>query len=97
MGKRNDKWSVADSTQVSFIDPMLCLAVNKLPEGPAWQYELKLDGYRGIGVKTKGRAHLFSRNGKDFSRRFASIARALERSVGPRLLLVAFHFSAEIR
>jgi ATP-dependent DNA ligase len=29
---------------------MLCLAVEKLPEGPAWQYELKLDGYRPIGV-----------------------------------------------
>jgi hypothetical protein len=25
-----------------FIEPMLCLAVEKLPEGPAWQYEAKL-------------------------------------------------------
>jgi hypothetical protein len=24
---------------------MQCLAVKKLPEGEAWQYELKLDGY----------------------------------------------------
>ena len=36
-----------------FVEPMLCLAVDKLPEGPAWQYELKLDGYRAIGVRTK--------------------------------------------
>jgi ATP-dependent DNA ligase len=44
-----------------FVEPMLCLAVNKLPEGRAWQYELKLDGYRGIGVKAQGKgASLFT-------------------------------------
>jgi len=31
-----------------FLEPMLCPAVEKLPEGPAWQYEVKLDGYRAI-------------------------------------------------
>ena len=34
-----------------FIEPMLCLAVERLPEGTAWQYEVKLDGYRAIGVR----------------------------------------------
>jgi hypothetical protein len=27
--------------RVGFIEPMLALAVTKLPEGPAWAYELK--------------------------------------------------------
>ena len=36
-----------------FVEAMLCLAVEKLPEGPAWQYEGKLHGYRAIGVRTK--------------------------------------------
>ncbi len=36
-----------------FFEPMLCLAVEKLPEGPAWQYEVKLDGYRAVAVRTK--------------------------------------------
>jgi bifunctional non-homologous end joining protein LigD len=58
---------------------MLCLAVPKLPEGIDWQYELKLDGYRGIGFKSTGRAHLASRNGKDFSARFSTINEALDR------------------
>ena len=62
-----------------FFEPMLCLAVSKLPEGPEWQLELKLDGYRGIGIKSKGRAHLASRNGKNFSERFLTITRALDR------------------
>ena len=57
---------------------MLCLAVPKLPEGPEWQLELKLDGYRGIGIKGIV-AHLASRNGKNFSERFPTITRALNR------------------
>jgi bifunctional non-homologous end joining protein LigD len=54
---------------------VLALAVTKLPEGPAWAYELKFDGYRALGLKANGRVQLLSRNGKDFTRRFASIAR----------------------
>jgi len=34
----------------SFIQPMACLPVLKLPDGPLWAYEVKLDGYRVIGV-----------------------------------------------
>ena len=64
--------------KVGFVEPMLALAVTKLPEGPTWSYELKFDGYRAIGVKAAGQVRLFSRNGKDFTKRFASIARALE-------------------
>jgi DNA ligase D-like protein (predicted ligase) len=62
-----------------FFEPMLCLAVPKLPEGPEWQLELKLDGYRGIGIKSNGHAHLASRNGKNFSERFPTVTRALNR------------------
>jgi len=58
---------------------MLCLGVSKLPDGPDWQYEVKLDGYWGIGIKRNGRAHLASRNGKNFSERFPTITRTLNR------------------
>ena len=60
------------------VEPMLSLAVAKLPEGPEWIYEVKFDGYRAMGVKLDGRAQLLSRNGKNFTARFASISRALE-------------------
>jgi bifunctional non-homologous end joining protein LigD len=57
---------------------MMCLAVADLPAGPEWEYELKFDGYRAIGFKTRGLVHLMSRNGKDFSQRFRTLVRALE-------------------
>jgi len=34
--------------QAEFIEPMECALVPKLPEGPDWTYEVKLDGYRAI-------------------------------------------------
>jgi bifunctional non-homologous end joining protein LigD len=37
--------------RVGFIEPMECLAADKLPEGLGWLYEIKLDGYRMIAVR----------------------------------------------
>jgi bifunctional non-homologous end joining protein LigD len=57
---------------------MECLSVPKIPEGPQWVYEVKLDGYRAVGVNPKqGRPRLFSRRGKSFDRKFSDIAQAL--------------------
>ncbi len=58
---------------------MLSLPMAKLPEGPVWSYELKFDGYRALGLKANDRIQLLSRNGKDFTKRFTLIARALEK------------------
>jgi DNA ligase D-like protein (predicted ligase) len=60
-----------------FIEPMLLLRSSELPEGPAWVYELKLDGYRAIAFKSMGRVHLRSRNDKDFNGSYPAIAKAL--------------------
>jgi len=71
---------VADGAKAParFIEPMRCLPVQRLRKGPASSYELKFDGYRAIGVKSAGRAHLFSRNHKDFGKRFPTVAHAIE-------------------
>ncbi len=66
------------SLHATFIEPMLAMAVKELPSGPEWSYELKLDGYRALGLKNDGAPRLYSRNGKDFSGRFPSVTRALE-------------------
>ena len=60
-----------------FIEPMLLQRVPSLPEGTNWAYEVKLDGYRALAIKSKGKVLLRSRNNKDFSARYPSIVRAL--------------------
>src|SRR5882724_13562571 len=59
-----------------FIEPMECALVSSLPEGSDWTYEVKLDGYRAIGVK-RDETILYSRNHKNFNKRFPKIAEAL--------------------
>lgn len=67
----------ASQTKAHFIEPMLLLRTDKLPEGKKWEYELRLDGYRAIAFKSGGRVHLRSRHDKDFSDRYPAIVKAL--------------------
>ena len=46
---------MARRAKVSFIEPMLLLRTEKLPEGKEWLYELKLDGYRALAIKRDGK------------------------------------------
>ena len=84
------------TSKARFFEPMLCRAVNELPQGPAWSYELKFDGYRGLGLRSGRRSLLFSRNGRDFTERFPTVAHALEKPPDETLIdgeIVAFERS----
>jgi bifunctional non-homologous end joining protein LigD len=56
---------------------MLLLRTEALPEGPRWAYELKLDGYRAMAIKTGGKVRLRSRNNNDFNGTYRDIVAAL--------------------
>src|SRR5688572_29694346 len=61
-----------------FIDPMLLLRTDSLPEdGDRWEYQLKFDGYRAIAFKTRGEIYLRSRNDNDLSIRYAEVLKGL--------------------
>jgi bifunctional non-homologous end joining protein LigD len=62
---------------IGFIPPMLLLQKDSLPEGGDWLYEIKLDGYRAIAMKSGGMLQLRSRNDNDFTTRYRAISTAL--------------------
>jgi bifunctional non-homologous end joining protein LigD len=63
----------------NFVPPMLCLLVERAPEGPGWIHEIKLDGYRIEAIIADGSARLLTRNGHDWTHRFPETAAALSR------------------
>jgi len=67
----------ASAAAPKFIEPMRAALVDKLPEGDAWQYEVKFDGYRALAIKNGGELELLSRNNLKLNSRFPKIAKAL--------------------
>jgi DNA ligase D-like protein (predicted ligase) len=60
-----------------FLECMECLPVPRVPEGPQWSYEFKLDGYRLEAVKSAGKITLYSRRQNVLNTQFPYIAVAL--------------------
>jgi len=71
--------AAAPKSQARFIESMECLPVSKLPQGPEWTYEIKLDGFRLEAVKKSGETILYSRRGNILNRKFHYIATALKK------------------
>lgn len=47
------------------------------PEGSKWAYELKLDGYRALAIKTGCNVQLRSRNNNDFNLQYPAVVQPL--------------------
>src|SRR5687768_13991741 len=57
----------------------LATLVDAAPRGDDWLHEMKFDGYRIAAEVSGGTTRLMSRNGKDWTARFPSVARDVER------------------
>lgn len=64
-------------TRAAFVEPMLLLRSESLPEGNDWMYELKLDGYRALAIKPDSTVQLRSRNNNDLTSNYPRLAEAL--------------------
>ncbi len=52
-----------------------------------WVYEEKVDGWRMVAIKADGAVRLVSRNGRDHTRRFQELVKALDRLKGKTFTL----------
>jgi bifunctional non-homologous end joining protein LigD len=66
---------------------MLASAAAQLPEGRQWSYEVKFDGYRTLALKDGPKVKLLSRNLKDATRLYPSVAREVARLQADSALL----------
>jgi bifunctional non-homologous end joining protein LigD len=66
-----------NSRAVVFVEPMKARVVDSPPGSGDWIYEIKFDGYRAIALKDSSGVRLFSRNEKDFSKKFPAIVDAV--------------------
>ena len=62
-----------------FIEPQLATLVKTAPDGDQWLEEIKFDGYRMLCRIEKGEARLYSRNNKEWTGKFESLAGAAAR------------------
>ena len=58
---------------------MAAAVVDTLPEGDEWLYEVKFDGYRALLIKRGDRVEIRSRNEKDLTKAYPSVAAAARR------------------
>lgn len=60
----------------SAVEAQLATLVDETPSGDEWIHEIKLDGYRVLCFVEDGETRIVTRNGKNWTDRFAPVARA---------------------
>jgi bifunctional non-homologous end joining protein LigD len=66
---------------------MAARVVDKLPEGDDWMYEVKFDGYRALLLKDADKVRIRSRNDKDLTHGYPSVAAAGQRLNAKQVVL----------
>lgn len=67
---------VQRAKQPKTLQPQLCTLSDTVPSGDDWLHELKFDGYRIVAFLEHGKVRLVTRQDKDWTDRFRSVAEA---------------------
>lgn len=76
-GKAPSIASYAQKGHPWHVKPMLAASADEPFNKEGWLFEIKWDGYRAIAAKSKNDVELYSRNGTDFTHKYAPIAEAV--------------------
>ena len=68
---------------MKFIAPMMPKLVDAAPTGEGWIHEVKFDGYRTQVHVDAGAAAVFTRNGTDWTEKYAPIAHLAAKHASP--------------
>ena len=77
---------VASGSARGPVEPMLATTTEAPPTGDNWQYEIKWDGFRLQAEVNASGVKLWSRNGQDYTARFAPVAEELAALAVPALI-----------
>ncbi|RJY08719.1 DNA ligase D [Aurantiacibacter aquimixticola] len=69
--------SKASAPLPKFRKPQLATLVDEVPTGNGWMHEIKFDGYRALVAARGGEVRVYTRNGKDWTDKFAPLAQAV--------------------
>lgn len=61
----------------SFVKPQLATLVDAVPTGNDWLHEIKYDGYRALIAVSGEKVRLYTRNGLDWTGKFASLVASI--------------------
>ncbi|MFN6934229.1 MAG: DNA ligase D [Tsuneonella sp.] len=76
-GRAKKRSKKRDAPLPKFRKPQLATLVDEVPAGNRWMHEIKFDGYRAL-VAAKGKeVRVYTRNGKDWSDKFAPLVEAI--------------------
>ena len=75
----SDRVTFAFIVTVRPLSPMLASSAAQLPRGAGWSYEVKWDGYRTLAIRDDSRVKLLSRNLKDATRLYPTVAQEVAR------------------
>lgn len=70
-----------------FQAPQLATLVDGVPAGNGWMHEIKFDGYRALVAVNSGDVRVYTRNGLDWTDKFAPLVRAIAALNLPRALI----------
>ena len=73
-GKRKAK---RDAPLAEYRKPQLATLVDEVPTGNGWMHEIKFDGYRTLIAARGDEVRVYTRNGKDWTDKFAPLVEAV--------------------